>query len=90
MGSVCGEELLALLVAYSAATCRFLGSFEILDFGFLCGFSMLRVQTEGNFHSLRQFSAAKNCHKAAEQPKIYLLTSDVRSAYRRRNGRVDR
>ena len=42
---------------------------------------MLRVQTERNFHSLRQFLRAKNCLKGAQQPKIYLLTSDVRAAY---------
>ena len=62
--------------------------FSKISFPGTCGFSMLRVQTERNFHSLRQFLRAKNCLKGAQQPKIYLLTSDVRSAYRRRNGRV--
>ena len=88
LSSVCGEELLVLLVAYSAATCRFLGRLEFSTSDFCAGFSLLRGQTEGNFHSLRQSSAAKNCHKGAQQPKIYLLTSGIRSTYRENNPRV--
>ena len=49
---------------------------------------MLRVQTERNFHSLRQFLRAKNCLKGAQQPKIYLLTSGIRPACREDNPRV--
>ena len=40
LSSVCGRELPAWLVAYSAAICRFLGRFEILSFGYMFGHTL--------------------------------------------------
>ena len=52
-------------------------------------FSALRTNGK-KFSFLKTILACENCLKGAQEPKIYLLTSDVRSAYRRRNGRVAR
>ena len=78
LSSVCGRVLPAWLVAYSAAICRFLGKFEISSYGYMGGFSVLRVRTERNFHSLRQFLRARIALRELRSPKsTYLLPTSV-------------